>query len=148
MEQRKLIRPRLHVNGPDDRKKRVKIAFPPYWEKRRNRLNAEFVREVEETVVKEVEESDDYGFYKTGMFLYKSVAVVVKRDNGLWSLHIMSEHPVGLPLIREVRYKFLPDNLLMAQLFPSREEDSQLSGVMLHEVSTKEVDEEDSDEQA
>ena len=48
----------------------------------------------------------------------------------------------------EVRYKFLPDNLLMAQLFPSREEDSQLSGVMLHEVPTKEVDEEDSDEQA
>ena len=56
-------------------------------------------------------------------------------------MHIFSEHPIGLPLIKEVRYTFLPDHVLMAQLFGTRE-DSHMKGVVLYEIPQPEPEEE------
>lgn len=123
-------------------KKMKRVVYPEYWAKRRNRLNAKFVSLLEETAKKEAECSDEYGEYKTGTFLFRSAIVTVGREeNGLWTLHIMSEVPIGLPLIKEIRYKFLPDKLLMAQIFEPRKEAQEMKGVILYEIPNNQENE-------
>ncbi len=117
-----------------DGNKKSKVVYPEYWAKQKKHLSPGFIRMLEDTAQKEAEFSDEFGEYKTGMFLYKSAIVTVKRDNDLWSLHLMSKHPIGLPLIQEIRYRFLPDNLLMAQLYAPRKEAKELSGIILYEI--------------
>lgn len=114
--------------------KTKKVVYPEYWAKRKNRLNPKLVKELEESAAREPEVTDDYGEYKPGTFLFKNTVVTVKRspESG-WSLHIFSEHPIGLPLIKEVRYTFLPDQVLMAQLFGTRE-GRNMKGVILYEL--------------
>lgn len=125
-----------------DESKNARVIYPEYWAKRKKRLNAGFIKMLEETAKKEVECSDEYGEYKTGTFLYKSAIVSVRReDNRLWTLHIMSEVPIGLPLIKEIRYKFLPDNLLMAQLFEPRKDAREMKGVILYEIPNNQEEE-------
>ena len=102
--------------------KTKKVVYPEYWAKRKNRLNPKLVKELEESAAREPEVTDDYGEYKPGTFLFKNTVVTVRRESGMWSCHIFSEHPIGLPLIKEVRYKFLPDNCCMVQLFGTRED--------------------------
>lgn len=132
MEEKKLIDPIEETGAPSPG--RVKVFYPEYWAKRKNRLNPKLVKELEETAAREPEVTDDYGKYKPGTFLFKNTVVTVKRDpQAGWSLHIFSEHPIGLPLIKEVRYKFLPDQILMAQLLDSREDD-KMKGVILYEL--------------
>lgn len=114
--------------------KTKKVVYPEYWAKRKNRLNPKLVKELEESAAREPEVTDDYGEYKPGTFLFKNTVVTVRRESGMWSCHIFSEHPIGLPLIKEVRYKFLPDNCCMAQLFGTREESNELKGVVLYEL--------------
>lgn len=122
--------------------KTKRVVYPEYWAKRKNRLNPKLVKELEETAAREPEVTDDYGEYKPGTFLFKNAVVTVKRspESG-WSLHIFSEHPIGLPLIKEVRYTFLPDQVLMAQLFGTRE-DKNMKGVVLYEIPQPEPEEE------
>lgn len=122
--------------------KTKRVVYPEYWAKRKNRLNPKLVKELEETAAREPEVTDDYGEYKPGTFLFKNAVVTVKRstESG-WSLHIFSEHPIGLPLIKEVRYTFLPDQVLMAQLFGTRE-DKHMKGVVLYEIPQSEPEEE------
>lgn len=122
--------------------KTKKVVYPEYWAKRKNRLNPKLVMELEESAAKEPEVTDDYGEYKPGTFLFKNTVVTVNRspESG-WSLHIFSEHPIGLPLIKEVRYTFLPDQVLMAQLFGTRE-DRHMKGVVLYEIPQQEPEEE------
>lgn len=111
-----------------------RVVYPEYWAKRKNRLNPKLVKELEESAAREPEVTDDYGEYKTGTFLYKNAVVTVKRDPVAgWSMHIFSEHPIGLPLIKEVRYRFIPDMVLMAQLFGTRE-GRNMKGVILYEL--------------
>lgn len=115
--------------------KTKKVVYPEYWAKRKNRLNPKLVKELEESAARDPEVTDDYGEYKQGTFLFKNTVVTVKRspESG-WSLHIFSEHPIiGLPIIKEVRYTFLPDQVLMAQLFGTRE-DRHMKGVVLYEI--------------
>ena len=122
--------------------KTKKVVYPEYWKKRKNRLNPLLVKELEESAAREPEVTDYYGEYKPGTFLFKSTVVTVKRspESG-WSLHIFSEHPIGLHLIKEVRYTFLPDQVLMAQLFGTRE-DRHMKGVVLYEIPQPEPEEE------
>ena len=132
MEEKNLIDPIEETGAPAPG--RVKVFYPEYWAKRKNRLNPNLVKELEETAAREPEVTDDHGSYKPGTFLFKNTVVTVRRESGMWSCHIFSEHPIGLPLIKEVRYKFLPDNCCMVQLFGTREESNELKGVVLYEL--------------
>ena len=116
--------------------KRSRVVYPEYWVKRKSRLNPELVKELEETAAREPSVTDDYGEYKPGTFLYRDVVVTVKNElQSGWSVHIFSEHSIGLPLIKEVRYKYVPDHVIMVQVLGPREEE-QIKGVLLHEVPT------------
>lgn len=116
-------------------KKEVRKAyFPPYWEKRKKRLKKEFIQKLQDSANSEVIATDEYGEYRLGTFLHKAAIVTVARDNGLWSLHIMSQEFVSSILVEEIRYKYLPDDLLMAQLYGTRSEATQLKGVVLYEI--------------
>jgi hypothetical protein len=114
--------------------KRSRVIYPEYWAKRKGRLNPELIKELEETAAREPSVADDYGEYKPGTFLYRDVVVTVKNESQSgWSVHIFGEHSIGLPLIKEVRYKYVPDHVLMVQILGSREDD-QIKGVLLHEI--------------
>ena len=65
--------------------------------------------------------SDEYGVYATGTFMYKGNSIVITND-GMWHLSIVSDHVLSYKELKEIRYKFMPDEMLVAQIFPSREE--------------------------
>ena len=83
---------------------------------------------------------DDYGVYKVGSFLYRNAFVTISKEDGLWTLHVISEAPIGLPLIKEVRYKYLPNNLMMAQIFGDRAEANEIKGVILYQIPNGEME--------
>lgn len=116
-----------------EKKETVKVCFPPYWERRRKRLKKEFIQKLQDSANSEVIASDEFGEYRAGTFLHKAAIVTVKREDGIWSLHVMSQEFISFLLVEEIRYKFLPDDLLMAQLYGSRDE-KQLNGVLLYEI--------------
>lgn len=120
-----------------------KPYYPEYWKKRKKRLSPDFVKMLNETAKREFDTVDEYGMYKQGVFLHGACVVTVSRENGLWGLHIISEMPIMLPLITEIRYKFLPDDLVMAMLFGTRAESKELKGVVLYEVPNNAKDEEE-----
>lgn len=91
-----------------------KVVYPPYWAKRKKNLKKEFIQRLQESANSDVIATDEYGEYRLGTFLHKAAIVTVARDNGLWSLHIMSQEFVSSILVEEIRYKYLPDDLLMA----------------------------------
>ncbi len=111
-----------------------KAYFPPYWEKRRKKLKKEFIQKLQDSANSEVIASDEFGEYRAGTFLHKAAIVTVKREEGIWSLHVMSEEFISFLLVEEIRYKFLPDDLLMAQLYGSRKEAKSLKGIVLYEI--------------
>ena len=111
-----------------------KVYYPPYWAKRKGKLKKEFIKKLQDSANSEVIASDEYGEYRAGTFLYKAAIVTVQRDNGLWSLHVMSEQFISFLLVEEIRYMFLPDGLLMAQLYGSRKEAKSLKGIVLYEI--------------
>ena len=49
-------------------------------------------------------------------------------------LEIHSENLIGLPMIQEIRYKYLPDNLMMAMLFLPRKERNNPKTVVLYQI--------------
>nr|DAF67719.1 MAG TPA: hypothetical protein [Caudoviricetes sp.] len=114
--------------------KEIKLAFPPYWAKRKNRMKKEFIEKLQKSMASEPVAVDEFGEYRVGTFLHRAAIVTVERDNGVWSLHILSEEFVGTPLIKEIRYKFLPDDALMALVIPSRGEMNELKGTVLMEI--------------
>lgn len=113
---------------------RKRVVFSPYWEKRKRKLKKEFIQKLQDSANSEVIASDEYGEYRAGTFLHKAAIVTVQRENGLWSLHVMSEEFISSVLVEEIRYKYLPDDLLMAQLYGTRKEANQLKGVVLYEI--------------
>ena len=78
--------------------------------------------------------------YKVGSFLYRNAFVTISKEDGLWTLHVISEAPIGLPLIKEVRYKYLPNNLMMAQIFGDRAEANEIKGVILYQIPNGEME--------
>lgn len=119
-----------------------KITYPPYFEKRKQRLSPKIKELLQESAKNKYEAVDDYGAYRTGTFLYRASVVTVSREDGLWSLHIISEHPVTLPDIKEIRYKFLPDDVMMAMLFSPREVSRATKGVILYQIPNGATEEE------
>ena len=65
---------------------------------------------------------DEYGKYYTGTFLYKGKFIIITMDGGKWHLSASTNHPLGYNEMKELRYKFLPDNIQVAQIFPPRKE--------------------------
>lgn len=119
-----------------------KVFYPPYFEKRKQRLSPKIKELLQESAKNKYEAVDDYGAYRTGTFLYRASVVTVSREDGLWSLHIISEHPVTLPDIKEIRYKFLPDDVMMAMLFSPREVSRATKGVILYQIPNGATEEE------
>lgn len=108
------------------------INFPPFWKKKR--LKPEFVRELERTANSEPVATDEHGEYRVGKFLHGCSIINVGMADDLWSLEIHSDHPIGLPAIQEIRYKFLPDDLMMAMLFLPRKQRTTQNTVVLYQI--------------
>lgn len=69
-----------------------------------------------------VTKEDEFGVYSTGVFYYKGKSILVQSgQGGLWHVYIYAKHPLGFAEIKDVRYKFLPDKMEVAQIFPPRE---------------------------
>jgi hypothetical protein len=120
-----------------------KVHFPEYFAKKKKRMSPGFIEMLVETAKSDFTDVDDYGVYKTGTFLYKSAMVSVSKENGLWTLHMMSDNPIGLPLIKEIRYHFLPDNIMMVQVFGTRVEAHELKGIVLYQLPTSQTEDEE-----
>lgn len=122
-----------------------KIEFPEYWAKRRHTLSKKLIKELQETANRKPEVTDEYGEYKQGTFLHRAFVVTVTRELDCWQCHIFSDRmPVTLPIIREVRDKFIPDYCVMVQFFQSRAERDTIKGVVLCEVPGSTVRDDDS----
>ena len=111
-----------------------KVIYPQYWAKRKHRLNKELVKLLQESANREPEVKDGYGEYKPGTFLHRAFVVTVGYENGLWSIHIIGDAPITGAIIKEVRYKYVPDYCLMLQFYPSREESKATKGIILYEM--------------
>lgn len=113
------------------------IYFPEYW--RKKRLKCSFVSQLEETAKKTATLKDPYGEYKDGIFLHGcSIVKVSVNKIGLWCVEIHSEHPIGLPMVQEIRYKYVPNDCLMAMLFPNRKEQSGNDMIILYQIPNQE----------
>ncbi len=122
---------------PNKEKNHRGIYFPEYW--RKKRLKCSFVSQLEETAKKTATLKDKHGEYKDGIFLHGcSIVKVSVNKIGLWCVEIHSEHPVGLPMIQEIRYKFIPNDCLMAMLLPSRKERSGNDLITLYQIPNQE----------
>lgn len=112
-----------------------KVVYPPYFAKRKHLLNAGLIKLLQETADREPEVVDVFGEYKQGTFLHRYCIVTVTRENELWMVHIYSgDNPITLPIIQEVRDKYIPDYCMMVQFYPSREERNSLRGIQLCEM--------------
>lgn len=65
---------------------------------------------------------DEYGVYETGFFVYKKKEVYISVDGGKWHLSVSANHTLGYYELKEIRYKFMPNDMHVAQVFPPREE--------------------------
>lgn len=110
------------------------VVYPEYFKKKRKRMSDGIRLLLENTAKSDYTDADDFGVYKAGTFLFKDCIVTVNKVDGIWSLHLMSEHSIGLPTIKEARYKFLPDKVVMVQVFGSRVEEKELKGVVLYQI--------------
>ena len=128
------VKNRLQDKGifQPNKERKTKVFFPPFWKKKK--LNPSFVSELEESVNSEPIATDEHGEYRAGKFLHSCAVVVVSHVNNLWSLEIHSQYQVNLPMIQEVRYKYLPDNLMMAQLFLPRDQRTSDKVAVLYQI--------------
>lgn len=86
-------------------------------------MTKEELKKLKITLPIEIEEEikeDEYGVYSTGAFLYKGKKIMIVKEVGRWHLSVSTNHPLGYQEMKEVRYKFLPDAMEVAQIFPSR----------------------------
>ena len=61
--------------------------------------------------------------FKEGIFIMGRCNIIITIDDGKWHLSIST--PLASPSYNEIkaaRYKLLPDNVTMAQLFPPKDE--------------------------
>jgi hypothetical protein len=63
--------------------------------------------------------------YKEGLFKMGRCNIIVTIDNGRWHLSISTRDPKILPSYKEIkaaRYKYTPNDVVMAEIFPPKEE--------------------------
>lgn len=65
---------------------------------------------------------DKYGIYETGFFNYKGKEIFINSEDGAWHLSVSANHTLGYYELKEIRYKFMPNDMQVAQIFPPREE--------------------------
>lgn len=65
---------------------------------------------------------DKYGVYETGFYLYKGKQIFINKEDGLWHFSVATKHPIGYYELKEMRYKFMPNGMQVAQIFPPRED--------------------------
>lgn len=65
---------------------------------------------------------DEYGVYATGLFAYKGKNVFISVEGGRWHLSVSAGPTLGYYELKEIRYKFMPNDMEVAQIFPPREE--------------------------
>jgi len=75
---------------------------------------------------------DEYGVYETGFFRYKGKEIFINKEMGLWHLSIAAKHILGYYELKETRYKFMPNDMQVAQIFPPREEFVNLHEFCFH----------------
>lgn len=72
--------------------------------------------------IKEHQVNDKYGLYSTGVFKYKGMALIIAIEEGKWHLSVSAKFPLGYQQLKDIRYRFLPNDIQIAQIFPPREE--------------------------
>lgn len=104
--------------------KKNSVEIPQYWKKRiKPNEKSELWNKLVSSANSDPIETDAYGEYRKGLFLYGCTMVQVEVcENELWRLTIKSENPIGLPIIQAIRDKYIPDAFLMAMLFQDRAE--------------------------
>ena len=83
-------------------------------------MMAEAIRESGSSL-DDVEIEDAFGVYSTGFFVFKGKFIAITIDEGHWHLSASTNHPIGYYELKELRYKFLPNAMYFAQIFPPRE---------------------------
>lgn len=111
---------------------KINIQLPQYWKKKK--LNPEFIKELESTAKSDPFTKDEFGEYRFGTFLHGCAIVKVEMTDNLLSVAIHSQHPIGLPMIKEIRYKYAPNNCLMTMLMPSSEQQISDNTVVLYQI--------------
>lgn len=109
-----------------------KVNYPEYW--KRKKLKQSFIDELTESVNSEVKLTDQYGEYRVGVFLSGYSLVRVNIIDGLWFCEIHSEKPIGLPAIKEIRTKYLPDDMVFAMILPPRATPTANNLVTLYQI--------------
>lgn len=112
--------------------KKRKVIYPDYWKKKK--LSRSFVEELEKAANSEPFAKDDFGEYRLGTFLHGCAVVKVEITDELLSVAIHSQHPIGLPMLKEIRYKFAPDAMLMTMLMPARDQQISENTIVLYQV--------------
>lgn len=79
---------------------KINIQLPQYWKKKK--LNPEFIKELESTAKSDPFTKDEFGEYRFGTFLHGCAIVKVEMTDNLLSVAIHSQHPIGLPMIKEI----------------------------------------------
>lgn len=89
---------------------------------KKKRFSQDLIKSLNETHERPVQFSDLNGDYKEGAFLHGSNLVVVDRIDGRWQLTIQGDKPLNVYEIKAARYKFIPDDVYMTLVLPSRTE--------------------------
>lgn len=110
------------------------LVLPQYWQKRRKKLKPSLIQTLVDSLNSKPLVTDDYGEYRVGTFLYEACIITVKQEAGLWAVQILSQQYVSTHLIQVIRYKFIPNDATMIQLYPSREMREDEKGICLYEL--------------
>ncbi len=65
---------------------------------------------------------DGYGVYETGFFEYNGKIIFINKEDDRWHLSVSAGHTLGYYELKDIRYKFMPNDMSVAQIFPPREE--------------------------
>ncbi|MEY8608430.1 hypothetical protein AALM74_04530 [Parabacteroides segnis] len=94
------------------------ISIPAPLKKKR--FSNDLIKSLNETHERSIQFSDPAGDYKEGVFLHGSNIVIVDRIDGRWQLTIQGERPLTMYEIKAARYKFVPNDVYMVLVLPSR----------------------------
>lgn len=87
---------------------------------KKKRFSQDLIKSLNETHDRPIQFSDFSGDYKEGVFLHGSTIVIIDRIDGRWQLTIQGERPLTVYEIKAARYKFIPNDVYMVFVLPSR----------------------------
>lgn len=113
------------------------VVYPEYFKKKKKRMRPDFIKKLQKRILPMWMITECIRLVLSSI---RMPFVTISKEDGLWTLHVISEAPIGLPLIKEVRYKYLPNNLMMAQIFGDRAEANEIKGVILYQIPNGEME--------